>query len=145
MSLIIPPEQNDGIVAEVYNEIQQMHDVSQEQIETMKQGPAQAPLDAKEPTLLQCVLKAVGDSNSIAAEDIKQLKTACCSEWEIFDALAHGSRQVSQRHHVECVLGGGGSALALSACGTNQSTRDLRAASGTSYRRRWPTSCHNTS
>ena len=45
--------------------------------------------------MLQFVMKGIGDSNSITAQDIEDLKQLGCSEREIFDALAHGAWQVA--------------------------------------------------
>ncbi len=75
--------------------LMQMHGMSAEDIARVKQSPQQAPLEEKELALLQFVMQAIGDSNSVAAEDIEALKQKGCSEREVFDALAHGAWQVA--------------------------------------------------
>jgi AhpD family alkylhydroperoxidase len=69
--------------------------VTSEQLEAMKQNPENAPLDEKEKSLLVFVIKAVSDSNSVSEVDIQELRRQDCTDLEIFDALAHGARQVS--------------------------------------------------
>jgi uncharacterized peroxidase-related enzyme len=75
--------------------LMQMHGMTQEDIARVKQTPDAAPLDEKEKALLHFVMKGIGDSNSIEAEDIEALKLLGCSEREIFDATAHGAWQVA--------------------------------------------------
>jgi len=69
--------------------------VTPEQLEAMKQNPENAPLNEKEKSLLVFVIKAVSDSNSVSEVDIQALRRKDCTDLEIFDALAHGARQVS--------------------------------------------------
>jgi uncharacterized peroxidase-related enzyme len=75
--------------------LMQMHGMSAEQIAEVKQSPQAAPLEEKELALLQFVVQAIGDSNSVTSDDIEGLKQKGCSEREIFDALAHGAWQVA--------------------------------------------------
>ena len=75
--------------------LMQSHGMTQEDIARVKQTPETAPLDEKEKALLHFVMKGVGDSNSITAQDVEALKLLGCSEREIFDALAHGAWQVA--------------------------------------------------
>jgi len=79
---------NAGILMQTYG-------MSAEEIAQVKHSAKQAPLDERELALLEFVIKGVGDSNSITAEDIEGLKQHGCSEREIFDALAQGASQVA--------------------------------------------------
>jgi uncharacterized peroxidase-related enzyme len=75
--------------------LMQAHGMSAEEIERVKHSVKQAPLNDKERALLEFVMKGIGDSNSITAEDIEGLKQHGCSEREIFDAMAQGAYQVA--------------------------------------------------
>ena len=75
--------------------LMQVHGMTQADITRVKQTAEAAPLDEKEKALLHFVMKGIGDSNSITAEDIEALKLVGCSEREIFDAMAHGAWQVA--------------------------------------------------
>lgn len=66
--------------------------MSEEQIETLRADPAQAPLDDKEKAMLLFVLKATADPHSITAADLEPLRKLGWSEKDIFDGVAHGAR-----------------------------------------------------
>ena len=53
------------------------------------------PLSDREKSLVKLVLKAVRDSNSVTAEDLRGLRGLGWSDVEIFDALNHGARQLA--------------------------------------------------
>ena len=77
---------NSGILAQ--------YGVLPEQIASIKQDPAKAPLDNKELALLLFVLKVVKNSNSIEQTDMDKLRNLGWSDTEILEATYHATTQV---------------------------------------------------
>lgn len=66
-----------------------------ETVAEIRKNPASAPLDPKELAILLFVLKVIGDSNSITAVDVDQLRSIGWSDAEILEATYHGTSQVA--------------------------------------------------
>lgn len=61
--------------------------LTKEQLNEIKSDPSKTPLEKKELTLLEFVLKVLKDSNSTTKEDIQSLYTLGYNDKEIFDAI----------------------------------------------------------
>lgn len=72
-----------------------MHGVDAETVGRMAGDPTLAPLDEKEKALLLFALRMTRDSNSSRPEDIAALKSAGCSEREIYDAVSSAAQMVA--------------------------------------------------
>lgn len=66
-----------------------------DQVKATKDNYLNSPLKEKDKALLGLVLKAVKDSNSVAAEDIESLRKLGWTDGDIFDAVTYGARMVS--------------------------------------------------
>jgi len=69
--------------------------LSTDEVQALKVDPSFAPLDEKEKTLLLFVLKAVHDSHSTNADDIKCLHALGWNDKEILDAVNSGVTMLS--------------------------------------------------
>jgi alkylhydroperoxidase family enzyme len=68
---------------------------SPEQIEAVKAGPEEAPLDEEETAMLLFVIKAIKAPKSIESKDVDELRAMGWSDRDIFDAVSHGARAVA--------------------------------------------------
>ena len=66
-----------------------------EQVTATKQDAKAAPLPAKGKALLAFVLKTVAERKPVTRAEIEQLKKLGWSEADVFDAVAHGARNVA--------------------------------------------------
>ncbi len=66
-----------------------------EQVTATKQDAKAAPLPEKEMALLAFVLKTVAERKPVTRAEIEQLKKLGWSEADVFDAVAHGARNVA--------------------------------------------------
>jgi uncharacterized peroxidase-related enzyme len=69
--------------------------VSAEEIQASKSDVEKLPLEKKEIELIKFVLKAVKDSKSTTAEDMKHLRSLGWTDKDILDATQHGASQVA--------------------------------------------------
>jgi len=69
--------------------------LSADEVQKLKIDPSSAPLDEKEKVLLLFVLKAVHDSHSTSADDMKELRALGWSNKEILDAVNSGVTMLS--------------------------------------------------
>ncbi|MPQ75852.1 carboxymuconolactone decarboxylase family protein [Hydrogenovibrio sp. JE_KL2] len=66
-----------------------------EQIDAIKVDPANAPISEKDKAMLLFVLKATQDAKSVTGEDVQQLRDLGWSDRDIYDATAHGARNIA--------------------------------------------------
>lgn len=66
-----------------------------EQVSATKRDPMAAPLPEKEKAMLGFVLTTVADRKPVTRTEIDKLKALDWSESDIFDAVAHGARNVA--------------------------------------------------
>lgn len=66
-----------------------------EQVATTKRDPMTAPLPEKEKAMLAFVLKTVAERKPVTRAEIDKLKKLEWSESDVFDAVAHGARNVA--------------------------------------------------
>lgn len=66
-----------------------------DQVNATKRDPMAAPLPPKEKAMLAFVLKAVAERKPVSRTEIDALKKFDWSESDVFDAVAHGARNVA--------------------------------------------------
>lgn len=66
-----------------------------DQVNATKRDPVAAPLPPKEKAMLAFVLKAVAERKSVTRGEIEELKKLEWTESDVFDAVAHGARNVA--------------------------------------------------
>jgi len=64
-------------------------------VNATKRDPMTAPLPPKEKAMLAFVLKAVAERKPVTRTEIDALKKFDWSESDVFDAVAHGARNVA--------------------------------------------------
>ena len=68
--------------------------MTEEDIQKMTEDPFQAPLEDKERTMLEFVMKAIKTPDAVAQEDMDRLHEMGWFDGDILDALAHGTNMV---------------------------------------------------
>ncbi|MHB1239807.1 MAG: carboxymuconolactone decarboxylase family protein [Gammaproteobacteria bacterium] len=69
--------------------------LSADQIAAVKRDPANAPLEEKDRAMLNLVLKAVHTPLEVQAADLDRARALGWRDGEIFDAVAHGARNLA--------------------------------------------------
>lgn len=66
-----------------------------DQVNATKRDPMTAPLPPKEKAMLAFVLKTVAERKPVTRAEVEELKKLEWSESDVFDAVAHGARNVA--------------------------------------------------
>ncbi len=78
--------------------LQMLTDISDEQLEAVKEDPSNASLEEKDKALLLFVLKSIKTPDSVVQSDVDELKEMDWSEKDIFEATHHGADMI--RHGI---------------------------------------------
>lgn len=74
--------------------LQMLTDITDEQLETVKQDPGQAPLNEKDKAMLLFVLKSIKTPDAVVQSDVEDLKEQGWTEKDIFEAANHGADMI---------------------------------------------------